>query len=51
MTLAEIDALSATDEYAARLIADVDTGLAHLTTDPTAIRRRFGGCPRVGGRS
>jgi len=42
-------ARAATDEYAARLIADVDTGRAHLTTDPDEIRRRLGGRPRVGG--
>lgn len=42
-------ARAATDDYAARLITDVDTGRAHLTTDPIEIRRRLGGRPRVGG--
>ncbi len=42
-------ARAATDEYATRLITDVDTGRARLTTDPEQVRRRLGGRPRVGG--
>lgn len=41
-------AKAATDEYAGRLLADVESGRAEVITDPTKIRRRLGGRPRVG---
>jgi hypothetical protein len=39
----------ATDEYADRLVAAVESGEARVITDPVEIRRRLGGRPRVGG--
>lgn len=39
----------ATDDYADRLAADVHSGRAKVIADPTEIRRRLGGRPRVGG--
>lgn len=38
----------ATDEYADRLVAAVESGQARIITDPAEIRRRLGGRPRVG---
>lgn len=42
-------AKAATDEYADRLAADVESGRLKVIADPTEIRRRLGGRPRVGG--
>jgi len=42
-------ARAATDEYANRLIAEVEFGRAKVITDPVEMRRRLGGRPRVGG--
>lgn len=39
----------ATDEYADRLVADVESGQAEVIDDPAEMRRRLGGRPRVGG--
>ena len=39
----------ATDEYADRLGAAIDSGRAKVITDPTEIHRCLGGRPRVGG--
>lgn len=44
-------AKAATDEYADNLSTNVETGRARVTTDPTEVRRRLGGRPRVGGAS
>lgn len=38
----------ATEEYADRTIADVEAGRAEVITDPSEMRRRLGGRPRVG---
>ncbi|MGH9058100.1 MAG: hypothetical protein ACRDZY_01080, partial [Acidimicrobiales bacterium] len=38
----------ATNEYADRLVAAVESGQARVITDPAEIRRRLGGRPRVG---
>lgn len=42
-------AKAATSEYADKLIADVESGRAAVISDPTEVRRRLGGRPRVGG--
>jgi len=42
-------AKAATDEYADRLAADVESGRANVIDDPAEKRRRLGGRPRVGG--
>lgn len=42
-------AKAATDEYADRLAADVESGRAKVIADPAEMRRRLGGRPRVGG--
>jgi hypothetical protein len=42
-------AKAATSEYADKLIADVESGRAKVISDPTEVRRRLGGRPRVGG--
>lgn len=42
-------AKAATTEYADKLIADVESGRAQVITDPSEVRRRLGGRPRVGG--
>lgn len=42
-------AKAATDEYADKLAANVESGRARVITDPDEIRRRLGGRPRVGG--
>lgn len=42
-------AKAATDEYADRLAADVESGRATVITDPAEMRRRLGGRPRIGG--
>lgn len=39
----------ATDEYAERVAGDITAGRAKVDTNPTEIRRRLGGRPRVGG--
>ncbi len=44
-------AKAATDEYADRLIANVESGRARVIADPAEMRRRLGGRPRVGGAS
>jgi len=44
-------AKAATDEYADRLIANVESGRARVIADPAEMRRRLGGRPRVGGPS
>ncbi|MHB8245527.1 MAG: hypothetical protein ACYDGN_09265 [Acidimicrobiales bacterium] len=41
-------AKAATDEYAEKLAADVDSGRARVISDPAELRRRLGGRPRVG---
>ena len=41
-------AKAATDEFADRLIADVEAGRATVINDPVEIRQRLGGRPRVG---
>lgn len=41
-------AKAATDEYAERLAADVESGRARVVSDPVEIRRHLGGRPRVG---
>jgi len=41
----------ATDEWAERLSAAVQSGRATVITDPAAIRQRLGGRPRVGGEA
>lgn len=42
-------ARAATDEYANRLVAEVESGRATAIAKPHEIRRRIGGRPRVGG--
>jgi hypothetical protein len=42
-------ARAATDEFAERMVADVESGRATVVTDAAEIRRRVGGRPRVGG--
>lgn len=42
-------AKAATDEYADRLAAGLESGRANVIDDPTEIGRRLGGRPRVGG--
>lgn len=42
-------AKAATDEYAEKLAADVESGRARVISDPAELRRRLGGRPRVGG--
>jgi len=42
-------AKAATDEYADRLAADVESGRANVIDDPAEKHRRLGGRPRVGG--
>ncbi len=42
-------AKAATDEYADKLAAEVESGRAEVIDDPAEIRRRLGGRPRVGG--
>jgi hypothetical protein len=42
-------AKAATSEYADKLIADVESGRAKVISDPTEVRRRLGGRPRIGG--
>lgn len=42
-------AKAATDEYADNLVAEVEAGRSTVIDDPTEIRRRLGGRPRVGG--
>lgn len=44
-------AKAATDEYADRLAAGVESGRATMVADPSETRRRLGGRPRVGGDS
>jgi len=44
-------AKAATDEYAERLSAAVESGRATVITDAAAIRQRLGGRPRVGGEA
>lgn len=39
----------ATDEWADKLAADVESGQARVISDPDEIRRHLGGRPRVGG--
>lgn len=41
-------AKAATDEYAEKLAADVESGRARVISDPAELRRRLGGRPRVG---
>jgi hypothetical protein len=41
-------AKAATTEYADKLIADVESGRAQVISDPSEVRRRLGGRPRVG---
>jgi len=41
-------AKAATDEYAEKLAADVESGRATVISDPAELRRRLGGRPRVG---
>lgn len=41
-------AKAATDEYAEKLAADVESGRAKVISDPAELRRRLGGRPRVG---
>lgn len=41
-------AKAATDEFADQLAADVESGCATVISNPTEIRRRVGGRPRVG---
>jgi len=41
-------AKAATDEYAERLAAHVESGRARVISDPAELRRRLGGRPRVG---
>ncbi len=41
-------AKAATDEYAEKLAADVESGRARVIRDPAELRRRLGGRPRVG---
>lgn len=42
-------AKAATDEYADKLVAEVEAGRSTVIDDPAEIRRRLGGRPRVGG--
>ena len=42
-------AKAATDEYAERVTAEVESGRAKVIVDPAEMRRRLGGRPRVGG--
>jgi hypothetical protein len=42
-------AKAATDEYAEKLAADVESGRARVVGDRAELRRRLGGRPRVGG--
>jgi kynureninase len=39
----------ATEEWADKLVSDVESGRAKVISDPSEIRRRLGGRPRVGG--
>lgn len=41
-------AKAATEEYADRMAADITSGRAKVITDPSEVRRRLGGRPRVG---
>ncbi len=45
------EARAATDEYAERLVADVEAGRSKVIADPAEMRRRIGGRPRIGGDS
>jgi hypothetical protein len=42
-------ARAATDEYAERLVIDVESGRATVIADPAEMRTLLGGRPRVGG--
>ncbi|MHB8681461.1 MAG: hypothetical protein ACYDA2_05120 [Acidimicrobiales bacterium] len=44
-------AKAATDEFAERMVAALESGQAKIITDPTEIRQRLGGRPRVGGEA
>lgn len=44
-------AKAATDEYADKLAADVQSGRSKIIAQPTEMRRRLGGRPRIGGAS
>ncbi len=44
-------AKAATDEFAERTVAAIESGRAKVITDPAEIRQRLGGRPRVGGET
>ncbi len=44
-------AKAANDEYADRLVAEIESGRARVTDDPAELRRRLGDRPRVGSAS
>lgn len=44
-------AKAATDQYADKLVADVESGRSKVIAEPVEMRRRLGGRPRIGGAS
>ncbi|MDQ2846288.1 MAG: hypothetical protein M3Y77_08050 [Actinomycetota bacterium] len=44
-------AKAATDEYADKLVADVESGRSKVIAQPAEMHRRLGGRPRIGGAS